>query len=155
VKPLYFALLPAACLAPTQEKSAAENSVEACIRHVTVINVGNGSELKDQTITIHGNRIASIAATQDSDNSLSNSIDARGAFLIPGLWDLQVHVHDVNELPLYIANGVTGIRVMSGEKDTAAYRAQPNSRASNHRRKSTLLAPSSMAVRLSGPAPSS
>jgi len=30
----------------------------------------------------------------------------------------------VNELPLYIANGVTGIRVMSGEKDTAAYRAE-------------------------------
>jgi imidazolonepropionase-like amidohydrolase len=52
-----------------------------------------------------GNRIASVAATQDSDNSLSNSIDARGAFLIPGLWDMHVHVHDVNELPLYIANG--------------------------------------------------
>jgi hypothetical protein len=48
VKLLYFALLLAVCLAPTQEKSAAENSVEASIRHVTVINVGNGSELKDQ-----------------------------------------------------------------------------------------------------------
>ena len=118
--------------------------------HVTVINVGNDSELKDQTVTIHGNRIASIAATEDSDNSLANSIDARGAFLIPGLWDMHVHVHDVNELPLYIANGVTGIRVMSGEKDTAAYRAEL---ARHHRRKSTLLAPSSMAVRPSDPAP--
>jgi hypothetical protein len=124
VKLLYFALLLAVCLAPTQEKSVSENSVEASIRHVTVINFGNGSEPKVQTLTIRGNRIASIAVTQDSDNSLSNSIDARGAFLIPGLWDLHVHVHDVNELPLYIANGVTGIRVMSGEKDTAAYRAE-------------------------------
>ena len=124
MKLLYFALLLAVCLAPTQEKSVAENSVEASIRHVTVINVGNGSELKDQTVTILGNRIASVAATQDSDNSLSNSIDARGTFLIPGLWDMQVHVHDVNELPLYIANGVTGIRVMSGEKGSAAYRAE-------------------------------
>ena len=119
-----FALLLAVCLAPTQEKPAAENSVEASIRHVTVINVGNGSELKDQTATTRGNRIASIAATQDSDNSSSNSIDARGAFLIPGLSDMHAHVHDVNELPLYIANGVNGIRVMSGEKDTAAYRAE-------------------------------
>ena len=118
----YFALLLAVCLAPTQEKPAAENSVEASIRHVTVINVGNGSELKDQTVTIHGNRIASIAAAQDSENSLSNPIDARGAFLIPGLWDMHVHVHDANELPLYIAHGVTAIRVMSGQKDTAAYR---------------------------------
>ena len=37
---------------------------------------------------------------------------------------MHVHVHDVDELPLYIANGVTGIRIMSGEKDTAAYRAE-------------------------------
>jgi hypothetical protein len=124
VKLLYFALLLAVCLAPTQEKSVAEDSVEASIRHVTVINVGNGSELKDQTVTIRGNRIASIAATQDADHSLPNSVDARGAFLIPGLWDMHVHVHDVSELPLYIANGVTGIRVMSGEKDTVAYRVE-------------------------------
>jgi hypothetical protein len=123
-KLLYFALLLAVCLAPTQEKSVAENSAEASIRHVTVINVGNGSELQDQAVTIRGNRIASITATQDSDNSLSNSIDAHGAFLIPGLWDMHVHVHDIIELPLYIANGVTGIRVMSGEKDTAAYRGE-------------------------------
>jgi hypothetical protein len=41
VKLPYFALLLAVCLAPTQEKSVAENSVEASIRHVTVINVGN------------------------------------------------------------------------------------------------------------------
>lgn len=92
VKLLYFALLVAVCLAPTQEKSVAENSVEASIRHVTVINAGNGSELKDQTVTVRGNRIASIAPTRDSDSSLSNSTDARGAFLIPGLWDLRVHV---------------------------------------------------------------
>ena len=116
MKLLYFALLLAVCLAPTQEKSVAENSVEASIRHVTVINVGNGSELKDQTVTIRGNRIASIAVTRNSDNSLSNSIDAHGAFLIPGLWDMHVHVHDVNELPLYIGNGVTGIRVMLRRK---------------------------------------
>jgi imidazolonepropionase-like amidohydrolase len=105
VKLLYFALLLAVCLAPTQEKSVAENSVAASIYQVTVINVGYSSEVEDQTVTIRGNRIASVAATQDSDNSLSNSIDARGAFLIPGLWDMHVHVHDVNELPLYIANG--------------------------------------------------
>jgi hypothetical protein len=153
VKPLYFALLLAVCLTPAQEKSLPENSVEASIRHVTVINVANGSELKDQTVTIHRNRIASIAATQDSDNALPNSVGAHGAFLTPGLWDMHVHVHDVNKLPLYIASGVTGIRVMSGEKDTAAYRAELARQQPG--RKSTLLAPSSMAVRPSGPAPSS
>jgi hypothetical protein len=123
VKLLYFAFLLAFCLAPT-EKSLQENSVATSIRHVTVINVANGSEFKDQTVTIHGDRIVSIAATQDSDNALPDSVDAHGAYLIPGLWDMHVHVHDVGELPLYIANGVTGIRIMSGEKDTVAYRAE-------------------------------
>jgi len=35
-----------------------------------------------------------------------------------------VHVHDTGELPLYIANGVTGVRVMSGERNEAGYRAE-------------------------------
>jgi hypothetical protein len=37
---------------------------------------------------------------------------------------MHVHVHDKDELPLYVANGVTGVRVMSGEKDTASLRAE-------------------------------
>jgi imidazolonepropionase-like amidohydrolase len=48
-------------------------------------------------------------------------IDGRGKFLIPGLWDMHVHLampggRDV--LPLYIANGVTGVRDMAGEWPT-------------------------------------
>lgn len=97
---------------------------EASIRHVTVINVATGAEVKDQTVRIQGNRIASIAATRESDSALPNSVDAHGAYLIPGLWDMHVHVHDTDELPLYIANGVTGIRIMSGERDTSARRAE-------------------------------
>ena len=47
-------------------------------------------------------------------------IDARGKYLIPGLWDLHTHPHlyaDYTDLvyPLFLANGVTGIR------DAAAY----------------------------------
>ncbi|HTS34746.1 MAG TPA: amidohydrolase family protein [Candidatus Solibacter sp.] len=94
------------------------------IRHVTVVNVTTGAELKDQTVTIHAGRISSISATQESDTALPRSVDAHGGFLIPGLWDMHVHVHDADELPLYVANGVTGIRIMSGEKDTAHVRAE-------------------------------
>lgn len=98
-------------------------ATESSIRHATVIDVTTGAELKDQTVRIHDTRIISIALTQDSD-AAPNSIDAHGAYLIPGLWDMHVHVHDVDELPLYIANGVTGIRIMSGERDTPARRAE-------------------------------
>jgi hypothetical protein len=116
---LWFALC--ACLAPVQaqERLAAETS----IRHATVINVATGAELKDRTLKIQGDRITAIAATQEVDATLPGGVDANGGYLIPGLWDMHVHVHDTNELPLYIANGVTGIRIMSGERDTAALRA--------------------------------
>jgi imidazolonepropionase-like amidohydrolase len=120
VKILPLTLVLFACLGVAQERPPAETS----IRHVTVINVGTGAELRDQTVRIQGNRITSIAATEEADSALPGSVDAHGAYLIPGLWDMHVHVHDKDELPLYVANGVTGIRVMSGDRDTAALRAE-------------------------------
>ncbi len=108
------------CLATEQEHPAIETS----IRHVTIVDVTTGAELQDETVRIKGHQIVSVSKTQESDSARPGSVDARGAFLIPGLWDMHVHVHDTNELPLYIANGVTGVRIMSGERDTAALRSE-------------------------------
>src|SRR5260370_41505331 len=41
-------------------------------------------------------------------------VDASGKFLIPGLWDMHVHWYDEASLPVFIANGVTGMRIMCG-----------------------------------------
>jgi len=120
VKILFLAFVFYACFGAAQDGPVAETT----IRNVTVVNVETGAELKDQTVKIQGNRIASITATQATDASLPGAVEARGAFLIPGLWDMHVHVHDPNELALYIANGVTGVRVMAGDRDTAAFRAE-------------------------------
>lgn len=109
-----------ACVAIAQTHSSAEISIV----HATVVNVATGAEVSNQTVKIQGNRIASIAPTQESDGASAGAIDAHGGFLIPGLWDMHVHVHDKDELPLYVANGVTGVRVMSGEKDEAALRVE-------------------------------
>jgi len=53
----------------------------------------------------------------------AKTVQATGKYLIPGLWDM--HVHTVfgdwlprNEkvvLPLFVANGVTGVRDMGGD----------------------------------------
>jgi hypothetical protein len=120
VRIAFLTLALSACLAMAQDRPAAEVS----IRHVTVVNVATGAEIKDQTVTIQGNRIASIAPTQEADAARAGSVDGHGGYLIPGLWDMHVHVHDTNELPIYVANGVTGVRVMSGEKDEARLRAE-------------------------------
>lgn len=98
--------------------------VHATIVHATIINVVTGAETPNQTVRIQGSRIVSIAPSQDTDASAPGAIDAHGSFLVPGLWDMHIHVHDKDELPLYVANGVTGVRIMSGEKDTAALRKE-------------------------------
>src|SRR5262249_42865203 len=41
-------------------------------------------------------------------------INASGKYLIPGLWDVHVHWYMKDYLPLFIANGVTGVRQMWG-----------------------------------------
>src|SRR5579863_8134166 len=116
---LLVAFAVCAALATAQEPAS-----DISIRHVTVINVATGDELKDQTVRIQAERIVSVAPTQQSDASLPGAVDAHGSFLIPGLWDMHIHVHDLHELPLYVANGVTGVRIMSGDQDEAAYRAE-------------------------------
>jgi hypothetical protein len=119
VKMFLLACVLCGGLAAAQEPLAGTS-----IRHVTVINVTTGAELKHQTVKIQGERIVSIAATQEGDAALPGGVDAHGGFLIPGLWDMHIHVHEDYELSLYVANGVTGVRIMAGDRDTAATRAE-------------------------------
>ncbi len=42
-------------------------------------------------------------------------VRATGKFVIPGLWDMHVHAGEIEKdwFPLYLANGVTGLREMA------------------------------------------
>ena len=94
------------------------------ITHVTVVDVATGKKLPDQTVVVQGERILSVAAFDSANPLEGRVVDAHGNFLIPGLWDMHVHVQDLEDLPLYIANGVAGVRMMSGSKDTPKLRAK-------------------------------
>jgi hypothetical protein len=94
------------------------------ITHVTVIDVAAGKKLPEQTVILQGDRILSVAAFDSASPPQGRVIDARGKFLIPGFWDMHVHIQDLEDLPLYIANGVTGVRLMFGSKHTPSLRAK-------------------------------
>jgi len=96
----------------------------AVITHVTVINPGTSSIRKDQTVVIAGDHIVAVteaAKYQPAKNV--RVIDGTGQYLIPGLWDMHVHAAFGDWfpggrqiiLPLFIANGVTGVRDMGGD----------------------------------------
>lgn len=95
------------------------------ITHVTVIDVtakDSKSALKsDQTVAVTANRITALGKTgkvRVPDGA--KIIDARGKYLIPGLWDMHAHLglNDAPteiDMPLLVANGVTGIREMGSD----------------------------------------
>jgi len=48
--------------------------------------------------------------------SSARVIDGTGKYLVPGLWDMHVHLRDLDgALPLFIINGVTTVRDMGSE----------------------------------------
>ncbi|HUR94414.1 MAG TPA: amidohydrolase family protein [Gemmatimonadales bacterium] len=93
------------------------------LTHVTVIDVAGGPSRADQTLVVMGNRIARLGSSRrTSVPDGARVIDVHGKFVIPGLWDMHVHLFrhsangpaDVHEryFPLFLANGVTGVRDM-------------------------------------------
>ena len=71
-----------------------------------------------RTVVIEGDRIAAVGP--DGDVSVPDGaevVQAKGKTLLPGLWDMHVHLDGVDGL-LDIANGVTSVRDMGNEMDT-------------------------------------
>ena len=90
------------------------------IVHVTVVDPGSGAEEPDRAIVIDGDRISMVvAADAVPDSPAVRSIDAHGKYVIPGLWDMHVHFIDPASGKLFVANGVTGVRVMWGNPQFA------------------------------------
>jgi imidazolonepropionase-like amidohydrolase len=88
------------------------------IAHVNVVDVVNGRILTDTTVAIGGATIVS-ATPHGTPAADARVVDGRGKYLIPGLWDMHAHMQAAGEpwLPLYVANGVTGIRDMGSDLD--------------------------------------
>jgi len=92
--------------------------------HVTVINPGTSSVEEDRAVVIREGRITAVtSAAGFAAPEWAKVVDASGKYMIPGLWDMHVHSafgdwfprgREVI-LPLFIANGVTGVRDMGGD----------------------------------------
>jgi imidazolonepropionase-like amidohydrolase len=101
-----------------------QESAPTVITHATIINPGTSSVQENRTVVISGDHISSISETEKFQSPKNaRVIDATGQYLIPGLWDMHVHSafgdwfpggRDII-LPLFIANGVIGVRDMGGD----------------------------------------
>jgi imidazolonepropionase-like amidohydrolase len=92
--------------------------------HVTVIDATDAPAKPGMTVVVIGDHIAAMGRTgRVKIPANAEVIDAAGKFLIPGLWDMHVHLTIIPDqavsrelmLRLLVAYGVTGVRDMGGD----------------------------------------
>src|SRR5215831_15967648 len=121
---LFLIALITTCLITSSR--AQSSPPELHIEDVTVIDVKDGPAQLHQCVTVKNGRITDVAGAERCPKRLQGDavwIDGKGKYLIPGLWDMHVHMvfgdwfpHGKEvTLPLFIANGITGVRDMGGE----------------------------------------
>ncbi len=109
----FFRAAVIACIVLGAPDRAASDTL---LTNVTLVDVETGTLAAGQSVLIIGNGIAEIGTTISVPVG-TPELDAKGAYLIPGLWDSHVHIFSSatepdSALPLYLINGVTGIRDM-------------------------------------------
>jgi len=110
---------------PAQNWSLVDTVV---ITDVNVVDVRTGEVRPDQTLVIDRSRIVAVGSRKDTryPRNAPTLINGKGFYLIPGLWDMHVHLvfgdwfphaQEIS-LPLFVANGITGVRDMGSELAT-------------------------------------
>ncbi len=96
-------------------QTLADEPTPLVLTHVTLIDMTSEAAKPDMTVIISGNRIQQVGKSHSTPIPKdAQVVDANGRFMIPGLWDMHIHWYEQDYLGLFIANGVTGVRIMSG-----------------------------------------
>lgn len=111
-----FVGLVAALTAACQRGKPVDATV--AIEHVTLIDGTDRGARPEMTVAIVDDRIVAVGPSAEITlGQVENRVDGKGMYLIPGLWDMHVHlmIYKEHALPLFLANGVTTIREVGGD----------------------------------------
>ena len=113
-------LLLSIILLPTlvnAQAKAVPRSQPLVFTHVTLIDGTGAPPMPDMTVIVTGDRITKIGRSGDATVPRgARVVNATGKYLIPGLWDMHVHLSwtKATALPVLVANGVTSVRDLGG-----------------------------------------
>lgn len=86
-------------------------------QNVAVFDSENAKLLREQTVVVTGDKITTVGpAGKIKVPADAELIDGRGRTLLPGLWDMHVHIGDTDGL-LHLAGGVTSVRDLGNNLD--------------------------------------
>ena len=98
------------------------------VTDVNIVDTRRGVVFPEQVVVIDKGRIVDVGPRKTTryPRNAPTMINGKGLYLIPGLWDMHVHLvfgdwfplaQEIS-LPLFIANGITGVRDMGSELET-------------------------------------
>ena len=86
------------------------------IEHARLFDSETATVKDGMSVLIADGRIAAVAPDGDASVAAATEvIDARGKMLLPGLWDMHVHLGDWSEGALHLAAGVTTVRDLAND----------------------------------------
>jgi imidazolonepropionase-like amidohydrolase len=113
---LWTSFVAGLCLATGEQpavKDAKSPAAAIVIEHINVIDTKTGDVKRDCRVILRGGQIESVGPMSDAEKTEGARVfNASGKYLIPGLWDMHVHIASPEYLPLFVLNGVTGVREM-------------------------------------------
>jgi hypothetical protein len=91
------------------------------IRNARAFDPDTGAMVGD-SVLVQGGRIVEVGTGLEAPADAS-VIDAGGRFLMPGLWDMHVHLAGDGDGLLHLAHGVTTVRDLANDNDLLARRS--------------------------------
>lgn len=121
MKKILFGLLAIAFGACNQAQEKISETA-TIFTNVNIVDVRNGDILDAHQMVIDSGKILQISASIENADAYTSTIDAKGAYAVPGLAEMHAHIPSpptseerIQEtLFLYLSNGITTIRGMLG-----------------------------------------
>ena len=112
----YLVICAAILIAPV---AVLTQPVTLVITGINAVDVVDGRIVPNTTVTIRDQTISNVTPDGAAPPAEARVVNGQGQYLIPGLWDMHAHIqgNEKTWLPLYIVNGVTGIRDMGADLD--------------------------------------
>lgn len=115
------------CTAANAQLAACPPPPDVVLSPVNIVDVEKGSVRSNRSLVLSGGRIAAETPAGEAEVpewSRAIRIDGRGAYVIPGLWDMHVHTLWEKSVPApffqsFLVNGVTAVRDMGGDIEVA------------------------------------